>query len=153
MSSYSSNWIYFELLQLLFWNFGFESLNRQLHVPTFVSVFYVVFFLIFVMIKCKVYESLQKERKMIFKIFKPVNGVAIFLDTLFNYDIWWINHFLNKSCTSKWLTGLCYRLTSLNKSGVSAWVWGHGWTGWRSGGWGSSSTPSSLFCCVGLWLW
>lgn len=44
MSSYSSNWIYFELLQLLFWNFGFESLNRQLHVPTFVSVFYVVFF-------------------------------------------------------------------------------------------------------------
>lgn len=79
MSSYSSNWIYFELLQLLF----LKSLNRQLHVPTFVSVFYVVFFLIFVIIKCKVYESLQKERKMIFKILKPVNGVAIFLNTLF----------------------------------------------------------------------
>lgn len=29
------------------------------------------------MIKFKVYESLQKERKMIFKILKPVNGVAI----------------------------------------------------------------------------
>lgn len=72
---------------LLFWNFGFESLNRQLHVPTFVSVFYVVFFLIFVMIKCKVYESLQKERKMIFKILKPVNGVAIFLNTLFKWHL------------------------------------------------------------------
>lgn len=47
------------------------------------DLYFMGFFLIFVMIKCKVYESLQKERKMIFKILKPVNGVAIFLNTLF----------------------------------------------------------------------
>lgn len=40
------------------------------------------------MIKFKVYESLQKERKMIFKILKPpVNGVAIFLNTLFKWHL------------------------------------------------------------------